>query len=277
MSTITQYVSFRLPSLTLSVVMKNINLMTDIRDMQKHGRICDTVLVAAGDDGLPVEVHLAMLAHVNVWWSGLVKYASEDNKHIVLLQDVTSEELLDFVDKVYSDNFVRMPDTETNNSRDAKLSEETDSIGILGLTTVAADSESISIEHRELDKSKELNLICEICGKMFSTEKKRKKHEWGQHTSSIDKNFACCDCGKTFLHKSELRKHEIVHSDLKNFACDLCPKKFKRLKHLRDHVRVHSIDAVSYECTYCMKTFNVKSNLTRHIKNCHTNVSSSRS
>ena len=243
--------------------------------MQKHGQLCDTVLVAEGDDGLLVEVHLPMLAHVNVWWSGLVKYASEDNKHIVLLQDVTSEELLDFVDQVY---FVRVPDTdtETNNSRDATLSEETDSIGIHGLT-IAADSESIEQSVIDKCKAKEPNLICDICGKMFSTEKKRKKHVWGQHTSSSDKQFSCGDCGKTFLHKSELRKHEVVHSDLKNFECNLCPKKFKRLKHLRDHARVHSINADSYVCTYCTKTFNVKSNLTRHIRNCHTNVSSSRS
>ena len=152
----------------------------------------------------------------------------------------------------------------------------------------------------ELLENKTFN--CDECSRSFVTRGSLKAHFYRTHYER-KVNFQCSTCPKVFIHKSDLVKHSETHSTATNFKCSSgdCKKEFKYEKNLKAHIKKHnnpetflcsqcgkslssqftlddhifrvhgSIKAV-FKCKLCLKCFNVKSNLSRHVRTCRSSL-----
>ena len=80
--------------------------------------------------------------------------------------------------------------------------------------------------------------ICPICGKLFTSRKSYKMHEYQVHPEGQQNKFKCThtDCYKTFAYQFMLRKHiKVCHSE--HADCNYCNKTFKSQKSLKRHVK----------------------------------------
>ena len=91
------------------------------------------------------------------------------------------------------------------------------------------------------------------------------------------KRHQCSKCPKTFGRSNDLKRHvRILHSEsgsVPRFACEEkgCEKSFPRAKSLTQHMRiVHKVGLVKFSCMHCPKKFNVKSNMTKHVRRMHS-------
>ncbi|GFS05217.1 insulinoma-associated protein 1a [Elysia marginata] len=81
-------------------------------------------------------------------------------------------------------------------------------------------------------------LDCRVCGKTFSSEHARAKHETCAH--GMPSSHVCSTCDSSFSSKTALEKHV-------------------RTVHAAEH----------FACKYCSSTFHSSPGLTRHINKCH--------
>ncbi|CAF90823.1 unnamed protein product, partial [Tetraodon nigroviridis] len=103
--------------------------------------------------------------------------------------------------------------------------------------------------------------------------------------------FQCHVCFKTFVQKQTLKTHMIVHLPVKPFKCkvsrehpaphrrgdpgqradafafasQVCGKSFNRMYNLLGHMHLHA-GSKPFKCPYCTSKFNLKGNLSRHMK-----------
>lgn len=78
-------------------------------------------------------------------------------------------------------------------------------------------------------------------------------------------------CGKaTELDSMSEKKRRYLARSLKRRTCEICKKVCSRPSTLKTHMLIHS-GALPFACEFpgCNRRFNVKSNLTRHIRSCH--------
>lgn len=103
---------------------------------------------------------------------------------------------------------------------------------------------------------------CQICGKVFISEKGLRLH---LELHNGEKRFECHICGKRFLLKTLLEQHLRSHpgSGVDPFRCDVCAKTFTRKYKLNDHKNLHT-GSKPYECDLCEKTFFSRSSFSRH-------------
>jgi len=133
-----------------------------------------------------------------------------------------------------------------------------------------------------------VKIQCTQCDKTFHDSQSLKKHIEAVH---LKLKRVCPLCGSTV---SCLSAHmNAVHADVRNFPCDMCEKKFKsnydltrhrdsvhlgnkaacpmcgkRISNLNQHIRVvHK--QIKFNCTLCIKKYNTKSELHKHIKVAH--------
>ncbi|XP_013134232.1 PREDICTED: zinc finger protein 2-like isoform X1 [Papilio polytes] len=116
-----------------------------------------------------------------------------------------------------------------------------------------------------LSKFKYRKLFCEPCGLKFMDKEESDKHKKEIHKGE---SFICEICGKVFVHRASHYSH--VRSHLPpQYACDSCdyrtPHKHDLIKHLRIHTGVKL-----YQCKHCTASYHASSNLTSHIRRCHT-------
>ena len=81
--------------------------------------------------------------------------------------------------------------------------------------------------------------VCSICGKLFTSRKNYKVHEYQIHQMGLQRNFKCTysDCHKTFAFQFLLTKHiNVCHAEYVD--CNLCQKTFKSQKSLKRHVKL---------------------------------------
>ncbi|XP_052804971.1 zinc finger protein 780A-like [Mya arenaria] len=135
---------------------------------------------------------------------------------------------------------------------------------------------------------------CEKCDKIFRTVHGLKEHST-LHTG--EKAFICSfeSCRKAFRLKTSLQKHLKLHAGVRGFKCKLCDKQFSRREMMEAHVNKHAgikqfvcgickkrfstqgnltvhmnlHNGKKYLCVACGNIYNFKSNLNKHLKDCH--------
>lgn len=87
--------------------------------------------------------------------------------------------------------------------------------------------------HRHLH-IEERNIVCEHCGKTFTTISILKDHVLYVH--NMERHFVCEECGKAFKRNSLLNRHKMSHQQIRPFTCEQCGAAFKRSHHLTRHM-----------------------------------------
>lgn len=141
----------------------------------------------------------------------------------------------------------------------------------LSLQYLSSESSSYSISLKE----KELSIDVYKDSALLSENGFLYKHE-KQNSQSVDeaskkKNVVCNVCGKMFSEVYNLKVHYKIHTGEKNFVCDICKKAFVTKFNLINHYRIHTGEK-PFVCNICNKAFNQKSALKSHYYRRHDNV-----
>jgi len=116
------------------------------------------------------------------------------------------------------------------------------------------------------------------------------KIEIESDSSDTGREFICPDCNVTFESGDLLACHMTLHKDLYPYSCDKCPDKFRSARGLKRHRKTHGKEknfvchvcgfatyhekylklhawrhSHSFDCDKCGETFQVKSELTKHM------------
>lgn len=143
--------------------------------------------------------------------------------------------------------------------------------------------------------SNENQIICVICGSLFSNSNELVDHHSSSHMERTEfkckqcpiicgskrklqqheqlhtgiKPFECEHCHKTFPRKDTLKRHLLQHTGEKPFSCPQCEGKFSTSSSLILHMTIHSDDR-PFKCFHCEKSFKRKKDMNRHIRLMHT-------
>ena len=134
-------------------------------------------------------------------------------------------------------------------------------------------------ENETMEFQEAIKIQCNICDKVFTTEKSLRLHVNAIHEEQDQKDMLTCKfCSKQFFRhrKSDLRKHvRNVHEGKKDYECNICGKLSAYRSELNRHMKeIHDSSQdvhegqKSYNCLICSKSFSRRRNLSRHIKTC---------
>lgn len=109
-------------------------------------------------------------------------------------------------------------------------------------------------------------LHCDMCQQDFPTPA-----EWVHHIQDSHTEFELhwANLEKSGIHPSKSVKPAKQYAIQK--YCSICAKKFPSHASMLIHKRTHTGER-PYMCEYCMKGFNVKSNLLRHLRTLHDKI-----
>lgn len=109
---------------------------------------------------------------------------------------------------------------------------------------------------------------CPVCFKLFFDHYNVKRHLRTEHEKS--ERHKCPECDRTFACKASLNYHvKALHEKNKMINCESCNETFHSVAKYYNHKKSH-IAALKFECDYCDKNFNNKSNLNRHKQESHS-------
>ncbi|XP_059610618.1 zinc finger protein 26-like [Phlebotomus argentipes] len=148
--------------------------------------------------------------------------------------------------------------------------------------------------HMQSHNKEKNNNPCPECGKVFSTKGSMKIH---LKTHNPEMKFKCDwkSCQYGTFNISKMRSHRRIHIDEKPFKCEFCDAKFRRNRNMKSHiaqnhkphtflcthcskkfatslalkVHVRRTHERTIPCSVCDKKFGLKSDLNRHMKDCH--------
>ncbi|XP_040901262.1 zinc finger protein 628 isoform X2 [Toxotes jaculatrix] len=103
-----------------------------------------------------------------------------------------------------------------------------------------------------------LDVVCEICGRNFSSPKSLARHR----RRTCHRSFKCTDCTKTFTKKNALLKHSFSHLGLLPYTCIRCRCHF-RLARL---YRQHKCEPERIHCVACLREFLSQEDFQQHKK-----------
>ncbi|EFN68525.1 Zinc finger protein 569, partial [Camponotus floridanus] len=114
----------------------------------------------------------------------------------------------------------------------------------------------------------EKRFVCNIYGCTFQCAR-RTDLDRHQQLHVEERNIVCEHCGKTFTSISILKDHVLyVHSKERQFICEVCGKAFKRNSLLKRHKLSHEQHR-PFVCMQCNTAFKRSHHLTRHMESCH--------
>ena len=124
-----------------------------------------------------------------------------------------------------------------------------------------------------LDSIQSSDLECKICGKVYKTAAKMKRHFRKRHLGVT--KFQCDTCKKYYTDAGSLKTHKASHDPAKNpHACKKCTKTFPTKGLLGQHVPVHDDDG-KFVCDFqprgCPKKYKWKKGKREHLRKCEYN------
>merc|ERR1712013_724872 len=114
-------------------------------------------------------------------------------------------------------------------------------------------------------------LKCDKCSQEFILEADFEKHR----KSECTKTHICALCHKTFSSTQTLSNHIKLHTKELEFSCEICNKQFVSRSVLGNHMKTHdpAFKVPRFKCMHCPKVLTHPSNLKRHIRTAHFELS----
>ncbi|KAJ7590294.1 hypothetical protein C8J56DRAFT_591157 [Mycena floridula] len=149
--------------------------------------------------------------------------------------------------------------------------------------TLSTSSAEMSPGDPVFQRHPKIARICPICHKSFNHPSNLQAH-MNIHTG--DTPFQCPhpNCDRAFNVKSNMKRHYRMHlteteaqslmkprAPATPYKCHHCSKIFNHPSNLRVHLNSHTAET-SFDCVLCDKSFNVRSNLTRHQRSKHPTI-----
>lgn len=97
---------------------------------------------------------------------------------------------------------------------------------------------------------KKAEIICELCGKSYTTMGDCKRHIKLKHTE-ISELFTCNVCNKSYPSQSVLKDHFRNTHVVDEVACTFCGKIFRNKTHLKKHMVYHDESKKVHKCLIC--------------------------
>lgn len=72
---------------------------------------------------------------------------------------------------------------------------------------------------KPVQKEKPRNMVCELCGKKFTSPSGLLRHSY---THTTEKPFKCHICSKQYPTSYKLKEHVMRHEGIKNYVCTHC-------------------------------------------------------
>ena len=125
---------------------------------------------------------------------------------------------------------------------------------------------------RNIKRLRSKQHYCESCNKIFSSSQTLTNH-MKPHSKELE--FGCDICGKYYVSRSVLGNHIKTHDSaykIPRFNCNHCDKKFTHPSNLKRHIRTAHFelsDKKIYVRQECGKSFGDPSARKHHLKNSH--------
>ena len=140
---------------------------------------------------------------------------------------------------------------------------------------VGAEEEETTTFTLDVNENDEIvsspHLKCEKCSQEFILEADFEKHR----KTECNKAHICTMCNKTFSSTQTLSNHIKLHTKELDFSCEICQKQFVSRSVLGNHMKTHdpSFKIPRFNCMHCSKVLTHPSNLKRHIRTAHFELS----
>ncbi|KAH7934156.1 hypothetical protein HPB49_021978 [Dermacentor silvarum] len=155
------------------------------------------------------------------------------------------------------------------------------------------ESSTPDLQSKDFTIEPRLILCCDDCGECFSSPDYLGRHQRNRHKERVpgkhqcaycsyssndrhrvtsherthtgERPFVCKICKRGFAQLCTLAAHMDTHNDQRPHACGLCDKRYRSSSSLAAHRRLHTRDAKPYVCPECLKGFNQRCVLLRHL------------
>jgi len=140
---------------------------------------------------------------------------------------------------------------------------------------VVEDEETTTTFTLDVNENDEIvsspRLKCGKCSQEFILEADFEKHR----KSECTKTHICALCHKTFSSTQTLSNHIKLHTKELEFSCEICNKQFVSRSVLGNHMKTHdpAFKVPRFKCMHCPKVLTHPSNLKRHIRTAHFELS----
>ena len=117
---------------------------------------------------------------------------------------------------------------------------------------------------------KSSDLQCKVCGKIYTTSMRMKRHFKKRHIGKT--NYQCKICKKYYTDASSLKEHEGNHDEsLRPHKCTKCSKRFATEYKLTEHLLMHQGKTFICSFSQCGRLFTYKKGKQDHEPKCPQN------
>ncbi|KAH3863003.1 zinc finger protein 37-like [Dreissena polymorpha] len=166
-----------------------------------------------------------------------------------------------FTCKHCDQTFYTIPDLNCHMQNEHKVEMETHLCDLCGSRF---KDKKILNQHRKYVHTDERPEECPTCRRRFKNKSQLRNH-LVVHKDASDLDLSCEVCGKMFVRVATLKDHVRRHRKEFTFFCNTCGKGFYKKSGMEEHMRVHTGDK-PFTCKVCGYKCALRCNLVKHIR-----------